>query len=75
MNYGGIYRALIVGAGVGGRVQVSFPWMAGEDVMWASVCSPPGVRASYQEGQMVFVVFEGGDAHRPVVIGAIVPGG
>jgi uncharacterized protein DUF6484 len=74
MVYGGVYRGLIAGAGTGGRVQVSFPWLDSDKFMFATVCSQPGVRANYQYGQAVFIMFEMGDVNRPVVIGAAAPG-
>lgn len=74
MVHGGIYRGLVSGGGAGGRVQVSFPWVDSSQTLWAATCTPPGVRASYQPGQTVWIMFERGDFNYPVVVGAAEPG-
>jgi len=72
MQLGGIYRALVAGGGLGGRVQVTLPTM--DITLWATTCLPPDCRASYQTGQGVWVMFENGNANLPVVVGAAAPG-
>jgi uncharacterized protein involved in type VI secretion and phage assembly len=55
-----------------GRVQVRFPWLAGDGGSWARVCRPFGALASApQVGASVLVVFEFGDPDRPVVLGRV----
>jgi uncharacterized protein involved in type VI secretion and phage assembly len=75
MVYGGVYRGTIAGGGLGGRIQVAFPWLDSDQFMYATVCSQPGIHARYQSGQAVFIMFEMGDVNRPVIIGAPEPGG
>ncbi len=70
--YYGIYTGIVAGAAdpIGkGRVQVTVPMVGGVSAAWAATCVPPEGRSSYLPGQQVWVMFEGGDASKPVVMG------
>jgi len=71
-QYFGAYRAIVVGAAAGTRVQIKLPWLAGDHTMLAAVCRPFGARtAAPQIDDEVLVVFEFGDVGRPIVIGSL----
>ena len=73
-QFSGIYRGIVVNASDplnAGRALVSVPMVHNEGGVWAMPCiafgAPPnsGPRA----GQEVWVMYENGDATRPVVLG------
>ncbi len=74
-NFTSIYRGRIVNTmdpQAGGRVQVSVPSVLGGGNTWAQTCKPLGVQAQQPSiGDTVWVMFEGGAADRPVVMGTI----
>lgn len=78
-GYTGLYRATVVGTAdpMGARrIQVSIPAVLGPSSAWAALCAPfAGPSGSPPIGSMVWVMFEAGDARRPVVMGAIPAGG
>lgn len=78
-QHSGIYRGIILNSAdpqAAGRVQVRVPNVFGAESAWAGVCMPFGASTGTrpQIGSQVWVMFEGGDPSRPVVLGAI-PGG
>lgn len=75
MDYFGIYRGICINnldPIAAGRVQVRVPAVAGDrELDWALPCralGSPGA-APPSVGEAVWVMFEGGDRSRPVVIG------
>jgi hypothetical protein len=75
VQFHGIYRAVVVSNAdpMGqGRVQVSVPAVTGGASQWAVPCRPPQTglpQQSPQVGAAAWVMFEGGDAARPVWMG------
>lgn len=77
MNYFGIYRGVCVDCldpEARGRMRVSVPSVRGDnDMVWALPCRALGTpgAAPASVGSAVWVMFEGGDANRPVVLGTL----
>jgi uncharacterized protein involved in type VI secretion and phage assembly len=75
MIYHGIFRGICINnldPQAHGRVQVQVPGVFGDqDASWAMPCRALGTpgAAPPSVGQAVWVMFEGGDASRPVVMG------
>lgn len=73
----GLYRASVVNTGdpMGqGRLQVQVPAVSGGASQWALPCRPPATMrqpAAPAVGATVWVMFEGGDASRPVWMGVL----
>ncbi|MQX36531.1 phage baseplate assembly protein V [Roseospira navarrensis] len=77
MRLAGLYRGTVVNAldpEARGRVQVMVAETGGSAAVWAERCVPLGAAPAGQGaaavGGQVWVMFEGGDAARPVVMGA-----
>ena len=76
-NFFGLYRGVVTSSSdptMQGRVQVRVPAVAGVGTTWAPVVQPIGGSATAMSapvdlGSDVWVMFEGGDAARPVVLG------
>ena len=74
MAHYGIYQAIVVSAAdpmMQGRVQVKVPSVVGGSNAWARPCRPPGSAVTPRIGTSVWVMFEGGDASRPVWMGSL----
>lgn len=80
MNYAGLYRANVedsMDPQARSRVKVSVP-SVGLQSTWAEACLSGGASSSMRGGNMpspgtrVWVMFEGGDASRPVWMGQAV---
>lgn len=77
MNYHGIYRGLCINnldPMAHGRVQVRVPAVSGDqDTDWAVPCRALGTpgAAPPSVGETVWVMYEGGDRSRPVVLGTL----
>jgi hypothetical protein len=75
--FNGLYRATIVGTTdpMGqGRVQVQVPAVSGGAAQWALPCREPAIgrqAAAPPVGATAWVMFEGGDASRPVWMGVM----
>ena len=70
--YQSIYLGIVAGGGdpmQRGRVQVNVPSVPGASAVWARTCSSPDSRGGYRPGQEVWVMFQGGNAAQPVVMG------
>jgi hypothetical protein len=75
-RYASIYRGVILNTADpnnAGRMQVRVPEVFGAENAWAGVCKPLGSagKTGPSIGSQVWVMFEGGDAARPVVMGAL----
>jgi len=70
----GIHRALVVTSVdplAQGRLQVQVPGIVGEPGAWALPCFPSPNRELPAAGDVVWVLFEAGDTHRPVWLGSM----
>jgi hypothetical protein len=68
---GGIYRGTVLNSqdpSGAGRVQVLVPAVSGQTSGWAMPCEP---MPKFQAGDTAWVMFEGGDAGRPVCVGRL----
>lgn len=68
---GGIYRGTVLNTqdpSGAGRVQVLVPAVSGQTSGWALACEP---MPKFQAGDTAWVMFEAGDAARPVCIGRL----
>lgn len=74
-RYPSIYRGVLLNTADplnSGRMQVRVPEVFGAESSWAGVCKPLGSSGvtGPSIGSQVWVMFEGGEATRPVVLGA-----
>ena len=73
-QFNSIYRGIVTNAidpMASGRAQVRLPQLAAGGDLWAATCAafgaPPG--SGPRVGDEVWIMFENGDASRPVVLG------
>ena len=77
MNFYGIFRGICINnldPMARGRVQVRVPAVTGDsDAGWALPCRALGMPAAAPPsvGDSVWVMYEGGDPSRPVVVGTL----
>ncbi len=66
---GGVYRGTVLNTADpsgAGRIQVLVPAISGQTSGWAMPCEP---MPKFEAGDTAWVMFEGGDASRPVCVG------
>ena len=72
MPFFGVYRGTAMNTAdptMRGRIQVNVPSVVGGGPSWAEACRDFQSNATPPVGTTVWVMFEGGDASRPVWIG------
>jgi hypothetical protein len=76
-SFYGLYRGVVASSTdpqLRGRLQIRVPAVAGNDLLWAPILQPftggaVAMSAPGTVGASVWVMFESGDASRPVVMG------